>query len=417
MITTSGTRSDILRALANPRTAVMLPLGFASGLPLALSSETLRMWLKEEGIALASIGIFGLVTLPYTLKFFWAPFMDRFVPPWLGRRRGWILLTQACLFVGIAAMGLRGTSAPLVALGILALAVAFTSASQDIAFDAYRADVLKPQERGFGAAMSVSAYRIAMLTSGGLALVLADHLGFRTTYLAMACLMVVGVAATFLSSEPSSQPAPPKTLRSAFEGPLREFFSRPLAVWLVILVVLYKIGDAFAGFFTGIFLRDIGFSLTEIGFVYKAMALGTTLLGAFIGATLMVRVGLFKSLLVFGCLQAVSNLSFMALAWVGKSYTLMIAAVAFENITGGMGTAAFVAFLMSLCDHRYTATQYALLSALAAVGRVFVGPPSGFLVEAVGWATFFFITFLAALPGLWLLWRLRTHLADAPEGR
>jgi len=393
----------------------MLPLGFASGLPLALTAGTLQAWLTVAGLDLRTIGIVTLVGLPYTLKFLWSPLMDRFVPPWLGRRRGWMVATQLGLIAGIAAMAVTGPADAIWALSVLAIAVAFLSASQDIAFDAYRADVLLAPERGIGAGISVTGYRIAMLISGAVALILSDHIGWQSTYLLMASLMLIGVATTLLSPEPSSAITPPRTLSEAVWGPIREFFSRSPAVGLLLLIVLYKVGDAFAGTLTTAFLiRGVGFSPTEVGVINKGMGLLATLFGALTGGALMARMGLFRALLLFGLLQAVSNLSFMVLAWTGKSYLVMVSAVAFENLSGGMGTAAFVALLMSLCDHRYTATQFALLSALGALGRVFVGPPSGYLVETVGWVVFFFITFLAALPGLGLLWRLRDYLNTQP---
>ncbi len=393
----------------------MLPLGFASGLPLALTAGTLQAWLTVAGLDLRTIGIVTLVGLPYTLKFLWSPLMDRFVPPWLGRRRGWMVATQLGLIAGIAAMAVTGPADAIWALSVLAIAVAFLSASQDIAFDAYRADVLLARERGIGAGISVTGYRIAMLISGAVALILSDHIGWQSTYLLMASLMLIGVATTLLSPEPSSAITPPRTLSEAVWGPIREFFSRSPAVGLLLLIVLYKVGDAFAGTLTTAFLiRGVGFSPTEVGVINKGMGLLATLFGALTGGALMARMGLFRALLLFGLLQAVSNLSFMVLAWTGKSYLVMVSAVAFENLSGGMGTAAFVALLMSLCDHRYTATQFALLSALGALGRVFVGPPSGYLVETVGWVVFFFITFLAALPGLGLLWRLRDYLSAQP---
>ncbi len=402
----------LLEVLGNRRIAVLLPLGFASGLPLALTSGTLQAWLTVAGVDLRTIGIFALVGLPYTLKFLWAPLMDRFTLPWLGRRRGWMIATQLALVTAIAAMGAIGPGDVIWALGIVALMLAFTSASQDIVFDAYRTDTLQAQERGFGAGVSVMGYRIAMLVSGAMALILSDHIGWRNTYFLMAGVMLIGVAATMFSPEPAAPASTPRTLTEAVRGPLQEFFSRSTAMPLLVLIVLYKLGDAFAGSLTTAFLiRGVEFSVTEVGVVNKGMGLMATLLGALVGGALMVKLGLFRSLLAFGILQAVSNLSFMVLAWVGKSYPLMVSAVAFENLSGGMGTAAFVALLMSLCDHRYTATQYALLSALAALGRVFVGPPSGYLVEAVGWPVFFFITFLAALPGLWLLWLMRNTSA------
>jgi PAT family beta-lactamase induction signal transducer AmpG len=250
-----------------------------------------------------------------------------------------------------------------------------------------------------------------MLVSGAVALILAPQIGWRETYLLMAALMAVGIAAALLSPEPEQPPAPPRTLAEAVWGPVREFFSRSATSWFLLLIVLYKIGDAFAGSLTTAFLiRGVGFTPTEVGVVNKGMGLAATIVGALVGGVLTAQWGLFRSLLYFGVLQAVSNLAFMALAWTGKSYAVMVAAVAFENLSGGMGTATFVALLMALCDHRYTATQFAALSALAALGRVLVGPPSGYLVEAVGWVRFFFLTFVAALPGLWLVWRQRTEL-------
>lgn len=394
--------------LKDRRVGLIFPLGFASGLPLALTSGTLQAWLTVEGLDLRTIGIFSLAGLPYTVKFLWAPVMDRYVPPWLGRRRGWMVATQLGLIAGIGAMAATGPGDAPWALGVLALTVAFLSASQDIVFDAYRTDVLHPSERGLGAALSVTGYRIGMLVAGAVALVLADQVGWRSTYFLMAGLMLIGIVTTLFSPEPSTPLAAPRSLNEAILGPLREFFSRSVAVSFLWLIFLYKIGDAFAGSLTTAFLiRGVDFSPTEVGVVNKGMGLGASIVGALAGGALMTRLGLFRSLLWFGALQAVSNLSFLALAWIGKNYGVMVAAVAFENLTGGMGTAAFVALVMSLCDHRYTATQFALLSAVAALGRVFVGPPSGFLVDAVGWVTFFFVTFLASLPGLWVLWWLR----------
>ncbi len=395
----------------NRRVGVMLPLGFASGLPLALTAGTLQAWLTVSGVDLETIGILTLVGLPYTLKFLWAPFMDRFVPPWLGRRRGWMLATQISLFLGISAMAWRSPERAPLLLGALALGVAFLSASQDIVFDAYRTDVLHPPERGLGAGVSVTGYRIGMLVSGALALILSEQIGWQSTYLLMAGCMVLAVLTTLASPEPSVAVTAPRSLTEAVSGPMQEFFSRPAALWFLLLIVLYKIGDAFAGSLTTAFLiRGVDFTPTDVGLVNKGMGLVATILGALVGGALMTRMGLFPSLMAFGLLQALSNLAFMLLAWTGKSYPVMVGAVAFENLSGGMGTAAFVALLMALCDHRFTATQYALLSAVGAVGRVFVGPPSGFLVMEVGWVTFFFITFLAALPGLWLLWRVRDFL-------
>jgi PAT family beta-lactamase induction signal transducer AmpG len=399
---------DIFR---NRRVAVIFLLGFSSGLPLALTSGTLQAWMTVSGVDLATIGIFTLVGLPYTWKFLWAPLMDRFVPPWLGRRRGWIVTMQLALMGAIAAMGSLDPANTPWALAALAVVVAFTSASQDVVFDAYRTDVLKPAERGAGAAVSVLGYRLAMLVSGALALIIADRIGWQQTYWFMAGLMGLAVLATLWGPEPEGDIQPPRTLAEAVVEPLREFFSRHGAWGLLLLIVLYKLGDAFAGSLTTAFLiRGVEFTPTEVGAINKGMGLIATLFGVVAGGALMAKLGLFRSLMVFGILQAISNLTFMWLAATGKDYGLMVLAVGFENLAGGMGTAAFVALLMSMCDHRFTASQYALLSALAAVGRVYVGPSSGYLVEAVGWTTFFGFTFLAALPGLLLLWLMRERL-------
>jgi len=392
--------------------AVVTFLGFSSGIPLALTSGTLQAWMAVTGVDLRTIGIFALVGLPYTLKFLWSPFMDRFVPPWLGRRRGWIIITQFSLILGISAMAFSSPQQAPSVLAALALLVAFTSASQDIVIDAYRTDVLHEQERGVGAAVFVMGYRIAMLVSGALALILSDHIGWRSTYLLMAGVMVVGIITTLLGPEPEGRIVPPHSLKEAVWGPLKNYFLRNSAIPLLLLIVLYKLGDAYAGSLTTAFLiRGIGFSVSEVGTINKGLGFASLIVGALFGGTLMVRLRLFRSLLIFGILQAVSNLSFMILAWLGKSYGMLVFAVAFENLTGGMGTAAFVSLLMAMCNHRYTATQYALLSSLAALGRIFIAPTSGYLVESIGWASFFFITFLTALPGLWLLWWLRREIS------
>ena len=408
-----------LRAVLTPRLGIMLPLGFASGLPLALTGGTLQAWLTEAGLDLTTIGLFAYVGLPYTLKFLWAPVMDRIVPPWLGHRRGWMIVTQTGLTLALALMAMVGpVSGAHIFVG-LAIGVAFLSASQDIVFDAYRTDLLKPDERGLGAATWVMGYRIAMIASGSLALILAAHLGWSSAYLCMAGLMSLGIVTILMIPEPELAKSAPQSMKEALWGPLSEFLSRPMAGALLGLIILYKLGDAFAGALTTSFLlRGMEFSSEDIG-VVRAFGMGATILGAFIGGGLMPQLGLFRSLFIFGILQALSNLSFLWLAWAGKSYAVMAFAVGCENLTGGMGTAAFVALVMSLCNHRYTATQFALLSSVEALGRVFLGWPAAKLVGLAGWGPFFFVTFLAALPGLWLLWILRapvTHHAELSEG-
>jgi MFS transporter, PAT family, beta-lactamase induction signal transducer AmpG len=401
---------SIIQILGNRRIAIMLPLGFASGLPLALTSGTLQAWLTVAGLDLKTIGIFTLVGLPYTLKFLWAPLMDRLVPPWLGRRRGWMLVTQMSVALGLAAMAMTGPGQRPEILGVLALVVAFLSASLDIVFDAYRTDVLLHPERGFGAAVWVNGYRCALLIASAGALLLADYIGWQNTYLLLAALMAAGVVTILVSPEPSEPGATPASLAEAIGGPLKEFFTRPGVIGLLALIVLYKVGDAVAASLqTAFLIGGMGFSVSEVGYV-KGLGIGATLIGALAGGVAMAKLGMVRSLLLFGLLQAVSNLGFMWLAWMGKSYMALMTSILVENVTGGMGTVAFVALIMSLCDHRYTATQFALLSSLEALGRVFSGRPSAELVEMVGWAQFFFWSFLVALPGIWLVWALRAQL-------
>jgi PAT family beta-lactamase induction signal transducer AmpG len=396
--------------LANKRVALMLPLGFASGLPLALTSGTLQAWLTVAGLDLKTIGIFTLIGLPYSLKFLWAPFIDRISLPWLVRRRGWMLVTQIAVTLGLALMGLIGSTESPHWLGLIAVGVAFCSASLDIVFDAYRTDLLLPAERGFGAALWVNGYRLAMLVASAGALVLAEQIGWKGTYLVLGALMGTGIVTILLSPNPPGGGAAPKTLKEAVGFPLRELFARPGIYGLLCLIILYKLGDAIAGSLqTAFFIGGLGFTAGEVGYV-KGLGIAATLIGALAGGLIMARSGLIRSLLFFGLLQAFSNLSFMFLAWIGKSYEALAASVVIENVTGGMGTAAFVALVMSLCDHRYTATQFALLSSLEALGRVFAGRPSAEAVGMLGWDWFFFLSFVLALPGCWLVWLYRRQL-------
>lgn len=391
-------------------------LGFSSGLPLALSSGTLQAWLAVDGVDIKTIGLFSLVGLPYTLKFLWSPLMDRYVPPFLDRRRGWIVLTQLMLIAGITCMALISpVQAPFVAAAI-ALFIAFSSASQDIVIDAYRTDVLAEKERGLGAAVFVMGYRIAMILSGAIALIMADQIGWRLTYLTMAALMSIGIIASLFSPAPDATILPPRSIGEAVWGPLKDFFTRPGALRFLLLIVLYKLCDAYAGALLSPFLiRGVGFSLTEVGTINKLFGFASLIIGGFIGGTMMITLGLFRALMIFGVLQAISILSFAALAWVGKSYPLMIFAVALENMTGGMGTAAFVSLLMALCNQRFSATQYALLSSIAALGRTFISPTSGFLAETIGWTGYFLFAAFTVMPALFILWRLKPDIERLTE--
>jgi MFS transporter, PAT family, beta-lactamase induction signal transducer AmpG len=401
--------------------AMTLILGFASGLPLALSTGTLQAWLTVEGVDLKTLGWLTLLGLPYTYKFVWAPLLDRYQLPfagrWAGRRRGWIvvlLLAMALVLFGMSQQAPSASTDSLWGLALLAFCLVMLSASLDIVFDAWRAESLLPQQRGLGAAWSVIGYRLAMLTSGGLALMLADlYLGFAGVYglMAVFCIVLAGVA--LFAPEPTETTAP-RSLADAVVEPFREFFSRKGALLILVTIILYKLGDAFAGSLSTAFLiRGAGFSPAEVGAVNKGMGLLATLVGGLVGGLLMAKIPLWKSLLVFGVLQAITNLGFWWLAAFPPSIVDMTAVVLLENLAGGMGTAAFVALLMALCDVRFTATQFALLSALASIGRVVVGPAAGVLATDWGWANFFLLTTAAALPGLLMLVVILRYLVSA----
>lgn len=402
----------------NRRLFAVLVLGFSSGLPLALTGGTLQAWYTVSGVSIVGIGMLSLIGQPYVYKFLWAPVLDRYNLAlrsdgqlfWgLDRRRSWMVLTQLALAVLLCVMALLNpVNNPLLLAGV-AFLVAFFSASQDVALDAYRTDVLPAEERGLGAAMNTGGYRIAMLVSGGLAMVFADYLGWRLVYLIMAGLMGLNAWLTvFAPSLGADAELAPKSLRDAVVVPFREFLSRPRAWGILAFIVLYKLTDVLAlSLNTTFLLRALHFTLTDVGSIYKVVGIGATLLGCFVGGLLMKRLSLFAALLWFGFLQGVSALAFMVLAIVGKHYGLMIGAIFLESFFSGMGSVAFVAFLMSLCDARFTATQFALFSSLASAGRVFGGPVAGVLVSYMGWAHFFFVAFMAALPSLAVLYGLR----------
>jgi len=402
-----------IKKLNKNRLIIVLLLGFSSGLPLALTGTLLQAWFTVSGISIVTIGMLGLIGQPYVYKFLWAPLLDRYIPPFMGRRRGWLMITQFGLLITIAAMALGDPKTSPYLLASLALVVAFLSATQDIAIDAYRTDVLTPEERGLGAAFYTGAYRVAMMVSGGLALIAADFWGWRTTYLLMAALMTIGLLASWFGEEPllDRRHYNPPSICIAIVAPLREFFSRDYAWFLLLAIVLYKLGDALSvSLATPFLIRGLGFSLITVGAIFKGVGLAATLLGVLVGGFLMVRLTIFRSLLLFGILQSAAILTFIQLAIVGKSYLMLVITVFVDNFCNGLGATALVAFLMSLCDHRYTATQFALLSAVAVIGRVFIGPVAGVIVEHFGWVNFFICALLTSLPGLFLLWWLREKI-------
>ena len=395
---------------------LMLLTGFSSGLPLALTAGTLQAWMKTLDVDLKTIGIFSIVGLPYTIKFFWAPVLDRFVPPFLGRRRGWMLITQICLVFSIAALSFTNPREQSVLVAFLCVLIAFFSASQDIVIDAFRTDTLTGDERGAGASISNLGYRLAMLISGNVALIMADHMSWEQVYLTMAGLTVVGLIATFIAQEPVAETKPPATLLEAYREPLVEYFERGKAYEILLFIVLYKIDIVLAVALMTPFMIDIGFSLTEIGVVAKTVGMVCSIIGSLVGGALYAKWGMKKSLLLYGIIQGCSTLSFAALAAVGKNSLALALTVGFENFCAGLATVPFIAFLMALCDRRFTAAQYALLSSFAALSRVFAGRPAAELVERLGWMPYFFFCALTAIPGLaFLVLRFEKWLPN--EGR
>ena len=405
-------KSQLMSLLTSPRIMAVMLLSFSSALPLVLTASTLQAWYTVAGVNLMTIGILSMVGQPYVYKFLWAPLMDRFSVLRLGRRRGWILLTQTLLVISLCVMAFLNPKHMPWILASVALIVAFFSASQDIAIDAYRVDILPIRERGFGASVTNLGGRMALLVGSSLALILAAEIGWRSTYLIMAVLMMVGIIVTLRSPEPGDPRGAPATFKEAVIEPFREFITRKNAIALLIFIVIYKICDAFAlSLNTTFLIRGVGFSLLDIGSITKVVGIVAAMLGSLIAGVLLPRMGLYRSLMVFGFLQMLSNLSFAVLAIVGKSYLVMASSIFLDYFFGGMGTVAFIVLLMSLCNKRYTATQYALFSALSAVGRVFVGPVAAVVVEHVGWVQFYVWSFIIGLPSLAILWWLK-HRVD-----
>lgn len=396
-----------LAALKKRSLVTILFLGFSSGLPLALTGATLQAWFTVANISVVTIGWLTLVGQPYTYKFLWAPLFDRYALPFLGRRRGWMLVMQISLVITIAALGCMNPQHDLWLICLLAVLISFFSATQDIVVDAYRTEILQEQQQGMGSALFVTSYRIAMLVSGGMALILADKIGWQITYFMIAALMLIGVMATLFAIEPLLEVATFSTstaFMKTFSEPLTEFWQRSQVIAILSFIILYKLGEAFAVALSSTFLlKGVGFSLTDIGVIYKTVGLVATLLGASVSGILLAYINLYRGLLFFGILQALAILFYVWLALVGKNYLLMVSAIFAENFCAGMATSAFMVFLMRLCNQRYTAAQYALFAALSAVARVFVGPVAGAFAAHYSWPNYFLLAFALTLPGLLIL--------------
>jgi MFS transporter, PAT family, beta-lactamase induction signal transducer AmpG len=393
----------IHKIIFSSRMLTAFTMGFSSGLPLLLTISVLQAWMKEEGVNLGTIGMMSLVGLPYTVKFLWAPFLDRFTLPFLGRRRGWLLTFQLLPAAAIFGLGSTDPGVHPWVVAFAAFLVTFFSASQDIVVDAYRREDLPDAELGLGSSLAINGYRFGMLLASGGGLILSDIIPFSAVYHIMSACMLPGILTTLLAPEPAVAEGTPRTLKEAVIRPLAEYFSRKGAVTILIFILLYKIGDTMASAIATPFYLELGFSKTEIGAVVKIFGFWAVLAGSLVGGILMLRLGIYKSLWIFGILQAVSTACFVALAMIGPKTVALSAVIAFENITSGMGTAAYSAFMASITNRKFTATQYALLSSLMGVPRVIASAPTGYLARFLGWEGFFTVCTLAAIPGIILL--------------
>ena len=403
----SNQGQTIWRRILTRRMLVALFMGFSAGLPLLLTLTLLQAWMKDAGVDLGTIGLFGLVGLPYTFKFLWAPLVDRFSLPFLGRRRGWLIVTQLLIIAAIFNMSFGNPADNYFGIVIASLLLTFFSATQDIVIDAYRRETLEDDEQGLGAALYVNGYRFATLLVSGGGLILADMIAFEDVYRVMALLMFVGVATTLFADEPVKPEGTPTTLTDAVVRPFVEYFSRNNAILVLAFIVLYKVGDMMANHMSIPFYLDIGFSRTEVGAIVKLFGFWATISGLLVGGLVILRWGLYKSLWVFGILQALSTALFAVLASVGYHQGLLAAVISFENLSMGLGTSALLGFMATLTNRKFTATQFALLSSLAGIPRVVITAPTGFLAEAIGWQSFFIFCALIAIPGLLLLLKFR----------
>lgn len=404
----------ILQVFTSWRMACVLLTGFSSGLPYMLTGATLQAWLASQKVDLGVIGFFAGVSLPYALKFLWSPLMDRFVPyASLGRRRGWMLVSQGMLVCSIAVMGLVGVTNPF-AIAMIAMLVAFFSASQDIAIDAFRTEILRPSELGAGAGLYILGYRLGILGSGAMALILADYMSWQVVYLLMAGGMSIGIVTTLLAPEPGGGIKRPQTMRDAIVLPFTEFLKRRGAIEMLLFILIYKFDAAMVASMMTPFMLAIKFSKSEIGAVMQGLGMIATVGGAMIGGVVITAVGVKKSLWTFGLLQGLAGISFTMLALVGKDYGLMVCAIVAENLCAGMATSAFMGFMMAICNRKFAATQLSLLTSLMALGRMLAGMGSGELAKAIDWPSFFMASVVIAVPGLLLLLRYDKWQVTAP---
>ena len=391
---------------------ITLVMGFVSGVPLLLTITLLQAWLTDAGIAKSTIGLFALVGLPYSLKFLWAPVFDRYIINALGRRRGWLIVSQVALIISIIGLGMTNPSLSAFNVAVLALLVTFFSASQDIIIDAYRRESLLDEEQTLGASAYVLGYRIGALAAGAGGLILADYISYQLVYMFMAIIMLIGVSATIIADEPLQEDEP-KSLKDAVINPFTEFFNRKgykSAILILLFVLLYKVGDTMAHSLSTNFYLDIGFTKSQIGTVVKIFGLVATLIGAFLGGLISLRIGLYKSLIIFGLFQAIATLGFSVLAALGNYISLLMIVISLENLAAGMGYTAYLAFIANMTNKEFTATQFALMTALMSIPRTFFSGSSGYLVEMMDWQMYFIFCSLIAIPALIILMKIKRDI-------
>lgn len=403
-------QKSFLALFFNKKMLITFLLGFSSGLPFLLIGGTLKLWLAESKVDITTIGYFGWVSIAYSLKFIWAPLTDRFSFFGMGRRRSWMLVSQVAITLGIFIIGTLDPTTSLAAMAAISVWIAFFGATQDIALDAFRREYLEDSELGMGSSMNMYGYRIGMLISGGVAVGMADYLSWMHVYWIMALMMLVGMFTVLYVKEPSASENVAKSLKESFVGPFKEFIQRNGALLIISFIFFFKLGDALSAAMLNPFYIEMGYQKVDIGLIAKMFGLASSLLGFFIGGITIYRIGILRSLWIFGILQAMSTASFAIITFTGPVNWALAFAVIFEDVSAGMGSSAFLAYISSITNKKYTATQYAALASVATLGRNFFSGFSGHLVKALGWEWFFYSCALIAIPGMVLLyWVQRSH--------
>lgn len=397
---------NTIKIIFSPKMLAMFTLGFSSGFPFYVIREVLKAWLTDANIDLGTIGLFSAVALPYTWKFVWSPAMDGITLPFLGRRRGWMLLTQLGLLILIGTMGQINPAKSLKMMAVVAFSIAVFSASQDIVLDAFRREYLTDEELGLGTGIWMNAWRFGMFASTGTAFFLADRIGYPAVHLVLCVMMGIGIMTTLLVSEPETGVRPPQSLQETVVEPFREFFSRGGAWWVLAFILLYKLGDNMAGAMNIPFILKMGFTKQEYFVIVKGVGMLALFGGAFLGGIVMIRLGIANSLWVFGILQAVSTAGFALLVVFGKNQILLSGIVVFEFLATGLGQAAYASYMAIQTNKRFTATQYAMMTSLMAIPGTVAASVTGYMAEYLGWVVFYIVCSLVALPGLLLLLRI-----------